>query len=140
MMVNIIIAVLVVLAAVAFIDEVIEMWRAPDALTRVNLTGPITGVGIPLLIIANLVRSIADGDVWYVVAVKSVIAIFACLMVSSVGSYVMGRSIHAEQIRRGQSATMGKGAGYTGKAETTAGTSVDGQPVGRDSAGRVDEG
>lgn len=103
---------------------------APDALTRVNLTGPITGVGVPLLIIANMIHSIADGDEWYVVLVKSVIAIVACLMVASVGSFVMGRSVHAEQIRRGHSATMGKGAGYTGKATTTTGTPLDGQAGG----------
>ena len=93
MIVNIIISVLIVIAAIAFIDEVIEMWRAPDALTRVNLTGPITGVGGPPLIIANMIRSIADGNEWYVVLVKSVIAIVACLMVASVGSFVMGRSV-----------------------------------------------
>ena len=130
MIVNIIISVLIVIAAVAFIDEVIEMWRAPDALTRVNLTGPVTGVGIPLLIIANMIRSIADGDEWYVVLVKSVIAIVACLMVASVGSFVMGRSVHAEQSRRGRSATMGKGADYTGKATTTTGTPLDGKAGG----------
>ena len=127
MIINIIISVLILIAAIAFLDEVIEMWRAPDALTRVNLTGPATGVGVPLLIIANMIRSIADGNEWYVVLVKSVIAIVACLMVASVGSFVMGRSVHAEQIRRGQSATMGKGAGYTGKAGTTTGTPLDGQ-------------
>ena len=127
MIINSIISVLILIAAIAFLDEVIEMWRAPDALTRVNLTGPATGVGVPLLIIANMIRSIADGDEWYVVLVKSVIAIVACLMVASVGSFVMGRSVHAEQIRRGQSATMGKGAGYTGKAKTTTGTPLDGQ-------------
>ena len=33
MIVNIIISILIVIAAIAFIDEVIEMWRAPDALT-----------------------------------------------------------------------------------------------------------
>ena len=129
MIVNIIISILIVIAAIAFIDEVIEMWRAPDALTRVHLTGPITGVGV-LLIIANMIHSIADGDEWYVVLVKSVIAIVACLMVASVGSFVMGRSVHAEQIRRGHSATMGKGAGYTGKATTTTGTPLDGQAGG----------
>ena len=77
MIINIIISVLILIAAIAFLDEVIEMWRAPDALTRVNLTGPATGVGVPLLIIANMIRSIADGDEWYVVLVKSVIAIVA---------------------------------------------------------------
>lgn len=100
MIVNIVIAVLVLAAAVCFLAEAVEMWRAPDALTRVNLTGPVGGVGLPLLLIANLVHSISTGDVWWVVTLKTVVALFGLLVVSSVASFVMGRAVHAEQLRR----------------------------------------
>lgn len=104
----VVVGVLVIAASVTFIDEAIEMWRAPDALTRVNLTGPVGGVGIPLLLVANLVWSIYGGDVWWVVLMKTVVALFGVLVVSSVGSFVLGRAIHAEQLRRGQGATLEK--------------------------------
>ncbi|MDU7286937.1 MAG: hypothetical protein E7L40_04940 [Corynebacterium kroppenstedtii] len=129
MIVNIIISILIVIAAIAFIDEVIEMWWQPDALTRVNLTCPISVIVVfcsePVGKFQSSCGMLHTTSCWC-----CRIAIVACLMVASVGSFVMGRSVHAEQIRRGHSATMGKGAGYTGKATTTTGTPLDGQAGG----------
>lgn len=71
------------------------MFLAPDALSQVNMVGPAVGVGLPLLICANLVNSIAvEGFMWGHL-IRAVVAIFALLVVSSVGSYVMGRALHA---------------------------------------------
>lgn len=71
------------------------MYLAPDALSQVNMVGPAVGVGLPLLICANLVNSIAvEGFMWGHL-IRAVVAIFALLVVSAVGSYVMGRALHA---------------------------------------------
>lgn len=71
------------------------MYLAPDALSQINMVGPAVGVGIPLLICANLVNSIAvEGFMWSHL-IRAIVAIFALLVVSAVGSYVMGRALHA---------------------------------------------
>ena len=71
------------------------MYLAPDALSQLNMVGPAVGVGMPLLIAANLVYSWSiEGFVlghW----IRAIVAIFALLVMSAVGSYAMGRALHA---------------------------------------------
>ena len=100
--IEILIAVLVIAAALCFAATVIELYRAPDALTRLNLTGPIVGVAIPLLIIANLLNTWLNG--WEVgpPLIKSIVAITGYLVVVSIASFTLGRSLHADQLRERQ--------------------------------------
>ena len=97
--VEILIAVLVIVAAICFAGTVIQLYRAPNALTRVNLTGPIAGVAIPLLIIANLLNTWLQG--WEIgpPLIKSIVAITGYLVVISVGSFILGRAVHADHLR-----------------------------------------
>ena len=87
--------VLAILGAFFIFVSARAMYLAPDALSQVNMVGPAVGVGIPLLIIANLLNSIAvEGFMWGHL-IRAGLAIFALLVVSAVGSYVMGRALHA---------------------------------------------
>ena len=54
---EIIVAALVIVATICVVATTILQLRAPDALTRVNLLGPLVVVAFPILIVAKLIRS-----------------------------------------------------------------------------------
>lgn len=93
-LIEVIVAALVLLAAFMAVSTVIAQWRAPDALTRTNLMGPLVGVAFPVLIVAKLVWD------WSTVGwdtndfLRAVLAIAGAWIIASVGSYYMGRSIY----------------------------------------------
>lgn len=86
---------LAILGAVFVFVSARAMYLAPDALSQVNMIGPAVGVGIPLLISANLVYTIATEGFAIGLVIRAVLAIVALLVVGAVGSYVMGRALHA---------------------------------------------
>lgn len=88
-----IVSVLVLFSAVMTLVTAIALWRAPDALTRANLLGPTTGVGIPLIIFAALLRSWEVDGFDANSLVRAVLAIVGMLVVASVSSLYMGRAI-----------------------------------------------
>ncbi|WP_426707737.1 Na+/H+ antiporter subunit G [Corynebacterium auriscanis] len=86
---------LAIIGAIYVLVSARAMYLAPDALSQLNMVGPAVGVGMPLLIAANLVYSWSiEGFVlghW----IRAILAIFALLIMSAVGSYAMGRALHA---------------------------------------------
>lgn len=92
-MVQIIVAALVILATVFVVAATILQLRAPDALTRANLLGPLVVNAIPLLLLAKLVNDAGDG-LTLNDAVRAILAILGVWIVGSVGTYVIGRSIY----------------------------------------------
>lgn len=91
----ILVGVLAITGAVFVLVSARAMFLAPDALSQLNMTGPALGVGIPLLICANLVYSFATEGFSLGYLIRAVVAITALLVVSAVGSYYMGRALHA---------------------------------------------
>lgn len=89
-----VVAALVVVATVCTVATVLLQLRAPDALTRVNLLGPLVCVAFPLLIVAKLVRSWSTTGFDLNDLVRSIIAVAAVWIVASVASFVMGRSVY----------------------------------------------
>lgn len=71
------------------------MFLAPDALSQLNMVGPAVGVGLPLLIASNLVYSWSTEGFVMGHWVRGIVAIFALLVMSAIGSYAMGRALHA---------------------------------------------
>ncbi|AWB81070.1 Na+/H+ antiporter subunit G [Corynebacterium yudongzhengii] len=92
--IEIIVAALVVLAAFMTLSTVVAQWRAPDALTRTNLMGPLVCVAVPALVIAKLVWDWAHVGFDLNDTLRAVIAIAGVWVVASVGSYYLGRSIY----------------------------------------------
>ena len=68
--------------------------RAPDALTRVNLLGPLVVVAFPILIVAKLIHSWTTTGFDLNDFIRAVLAIFAVWIVGSVASFIMGRSLY----------------------------------------------
>ena len=91
---EIIVSVLVVLATVMVVATAVAMWRAPDALTRVNLMGPVVGVGVPLLLVGKLIMDWSTTGFDLNNFIRAIVAIAGVWVVASVGSYYLGRSIY----------------------------------------------
>lgn len=71
------------------------MYLAPDAISQINMIGPAAGVGLPLLVLSNLVYSWGEVGFDLGIFLRAVAAIFMLLIVQAVGSYIMGRTLHA---------------------------------------------
>ncbi|MEJ6012935.1 Na+/H+ antiporter subunit G [Corynebacterium sp. H127] len=85
-----IVNILLIIAAVFILGTTVIMWRAPDALTRINLMGPTVGVALPLLVIAHLISDPFD---WHNL-VRALLTIAALWVVAAVSSFYIARSVH----------------------------------------------
>ncbi|MDU0478568.1 Na+/H+ antiporter subunit G [Staphylococcus chromogenes] len=85
-----IIYLLLVLACVCIIGTTVAMWRAPDALTRINLMGPTVGVALPLLVVAKLLSEPFDLHN----LIRAIIAVAALWVVAAVSSFYIARSVY----------------------------------------------
>ena len=94
-LVAIVASVLALAGAVYVFVSARAMYLAPDALSQINMIGPAAGVGLPLLILANLVYSWGEVGFELGTFLRAIVAIFTLLIVQAVGSYIMGRALHA---------------------------------------------
>ncbi|RAV33826.1 Na+/H+ antiporter subunit G [Corynebacterium heidelbergense] len=88
-------AVLVIAGSIFVFASARAMYLAPDAISQINMLGPGVGVGLPLLIAANLVHTWDTQGFELGILLKSVLAITGLLVVQAAGSSVMGRALHA---------------------------------------------
>ncbi|MDO5668474.1 MAG: Na+/H+ antiporter subunit G [Corynebacterium sp.] len=91
---EIIVSILAITATLMVVTTSVAMWRAPDALTRVNLLGPVIGVGFPLLLMSKLILDWSTTGFDLNNFIRALLAIAGVWIVASVGSYYMGRSIY----------------------------------------------
>jgi len=91
---QIIVLVFVFFAVFMSVATLILQLRAPNALTRVNLMGPLVCLAFPALILAKLTADWATEGFNVGDFIRAVIAILGVWIVGSVGSFIMGRSIH----------------------------------------------
>lgn len=91
---QIIVVALVILATVMAVATIVLQLRAPNALTRANIMGPLVGVAFPLLIVAKLIHDWSTKGFDLNDFIRAVIAILAVWIVASVGSFIIGRSIY----------------------------------------------
>lgn len=91
----VVVGVLALLGALFILVSAVAMYLAPDALSQVNMLGPAMGMGLPLLIISHLVYSWTTEGFALGELLEAVGAIGALLIVQAVGSYVVGRALHA---------------------------------------------
>ncbi|AIT60116.1 Na+/H+ antiporter subunit G [Corynebacterium doosanense] len=92
--VEIIVAALVVLAAFMTAATAIAQWRAPDALTRVNLMGPLVCVAFPVLLVAKLIWDWSTEGFDPANLLRALIAIAGVWIVASIGSFYLARGIY----------------------------------------------
>lgn len=90
---EIIVAALVIAATICTVATMLLQLRAPDALTRVNLLGPLVCIAFPLLILAKLIFSWSTDGFSLGDLIRSILAVFGVWIIGSVASYIMARSI-----------------------------------------------
>jgi multicomponent Na+:H+ antiporter subunit G len=88
---------LILLGSLFFAVTAIGMLRCRDAVSRVNILSPATGVGLPLIIIGAAVNDLAAGDLTILDGLKAALAVGAALVVSSVASNMLGRAAYRSQ-------------------------------------------
>ena len=91
---EIIVAALVVVSTVYTVATVLLQLRAPDALTRANLLGPLVCLAFPTLVLAKLIYSWGTYGFRLGEFLMAVVAVAGVWIIGSVGSFVMGRSIY----------------------------------------------
>ncbi|MBC3186585.1 Na+/H+ antiporter subunit G [Corynebacterium sp. zg-331] len=94
------IAALVLCATLLIVATTVALWRAPGALTRVNLLGPTVCLAIPLLIAANLLRDWSTVGFDSHDAVRGLLAVAGVWVIGSVGSFFLGRAVHEVTVER----------------------------------------
>ncbi|WP_175935763.1 Na+/H+ antiporter subunit G [Corynebacterium sp. Marseille-P4321] len=90
---EIIVAALVIAATICMVATMLLQLRAPDALTRVNLLGPLVCIAFPILILAKLIFSWSTDGFSLGDLIRSILAVFGVWIIGSVASYIMARSI-----------------------------------------------
>ncbi|MBV7293535.1 Na+/H+ antiporter subunit G [Corynebacterium sp. TAE3-ERU16] len=92
---EIIISLVLLFAASMTLVTAAALWRAPDALTRANLLGPTIGVALPLIIAAHLLHDWSTSGFVATDLLRACVAITGLLVIASVSTFYMGRSIFA---------------------------------------------
>lgn len=95
---EIVASILLVVAALLVLATTVAVWRAPDALTRVNLLGPTICIAIPLLLAAKLVVDFSTEGFAALSLIKALAACFGVWIIGAIGSYYMGRAIYGVTI------------------------------------------
>ncbi|MEJ5918913.1 MULTISPECIES: monovalent cation/H(+) antiporter subunit G [unclassified Corynebacterium] len=84
---------LVLLGSVYLLGAVVAMWRSHDALSRLNQLSAGITVGIPALVLANMVVEFDAGTLSVGKVLTGLLAIVAVLIVATVASEMLGRSV-----------------------------------------------
>lgn len=87
-------AVLVVVGALFVLGSAIAMHRQRDALARVNVLTPATGMGVPLIVIGAFLQRWAVSEFAWTDLLKTLVTVASLLVVSSVASNVLARSTY----------------------------------------------
>ncbi|GAA2003068.1 cation:proton antiporter [Brevibacterium samyangense] len=90
---NVITAVCVLLGASTILLSGIAMYRAQDALARINVFSPATGLGMPLIVIGAYAHTLVVDGFGVVRLFMAIVAVLSLVIVSSVASNVLSRSV-----------------------------------------------
>lgn len=88
---------LLIAGALFFLVTAVGMLRARDAISRVNNLSPATGAGLPLIILGAALHELSEGQLSVLDGVKALLAVGASLVVSSIGSNMLGRAAYRSQ-------------------------------------------
>lgn len=91
---DLIIATLCVVGALFVLLSAVAMLRTRDALSRINVFSPATGVGLPLIVVGAYIHTVRihGFDAWGLV--QPLITLVALLVVSSVASNTLSRAAY----------------------------------------------
>jgi len=85
---------LAIIGSLFMLTSAVAMLRQSDALTRINVLSPATGMGLPLIVIAAWLDKLVDRGFEWMPLVQTIITIAALLVVSSVASNTLARAAY----------------------------------------------
>lgn len=90
----VVIGALAVIGALFMLTSAVAMLRPGDALTRINVLSPATGMGLPLIVVAAWLDSLMDRGFNWMILLQTIITVAALLVVSSVASNALARAAY----------------------------------------------
>jgi multicomponent Na+:H+ antiporter subunit G len=92
LIVLVVVGVLAVGGGATVLVSSLAMLRAADAVSRVNVLSPATGLGMPCLVLAAWLQWTYENGLDWMVGFKTLVAVVAFIVVSSVASNTLGRA------------------------------------------------
>lgn len=92
--VQIVIGALAIGGALLLLTSAIAMMRERDALSRINVLSPATGMGLPMIVLAGYVHKVALRGFSLTGLLTLLVTLAALLIVSSVASNILARSAY----------------------------------------------
>ncbi|RRD07423.1 cation:proton antiporter [Arachnia propionica] len=91
-MLEILAGVLAITGALFFLAVGVAVFRVKDALSRINVLGPATAFGAPMIVVAVALGWTVESGFDLMLWVKTAVTVVALVMVSSVASNVLARA------------------------------------------------
>ncbi|UJH70426.1 monovalent cation/H(+) antiporter subunit G [Ornithinimicrobium sp. INDO-MA30-4] len=89
-----IVGVLAIGGALFVLISAIAMLRVDDAISRINVLSPATGLGLPMLVAAAYVYDFSEYGFDVIILLKAIVAIAGFVIMSSVASNTLGRATY----------------------------------------------
>ncbi len=80
--------------ALCVLVSAVAMLRVSDALSRINVLSPATGLGLPMILVAAYLNHLTDVGFGWIDLIKVLVAIAGFVIMSSVASNTLGRSTY----------------------------------------------
>ncbi|MGB3259050.1 MAG: monovalent cation/H(+) antiporter subunit G [Ornithinimicrobium sp.] len=91
---TIIVGILAIGGAMCVLVSAVAMLRVGDALSRINVLSPATGLGLPAIVLAAYLNHVNEVGMDWVDLIKVLVAIAGFIIMSSVASNTLGRATY----------------------------------------------
>jgi multicomponent Na+:H+ antiporter subunit G len=90
--IDVVIAVCVLTGALLMVSSALAMFRAKDALSRINVFSPATGLGMPLVVAGCYIYTLQNEGFSVYRLLIAIVAFLSLIIVSSIASNTLSRS------------------------------------------------
>lgn len=94
LIVDVLATVLLLGGAFWMLTAALSMFRAHDALARINVLSPATGLGLPMIVLGAFLLHTKVEGFEVAVLIKTILTVVALIIVSSIASNVLSRSAY----------------------------------------------
>jgi multicomponent Na+:H+ antiporter subunit G len=91
---TVVVGVLAIGGALCVLASAMAMLRVEDAVSRINVLSPATGLGLPALIVAAYINHLTEAGHDWIDLIKVLVAIAGFVIMSSVASNTLGRATY----------------------------------------------
>lgn len=94
LIVDVLASVLLLGGAFWMLTAALSMFRAHDALARINVLSPATGLGLPMIVVGAFLLHTRQDGFEVAVLIKTILTVVALIIVSSIASNVLSRAAY----------------------------------------------